>query len=172
MGEVLKRRQRSGWRQLAAGALMLAVTGGGCSSSKPAKVVEAAPAAREASASGESKPAQAPAEIRAIDLREGAPEHFVDLDASAPMVWTSFRNADGNVVVELPNAVPRSGLADLAPDSGLVSSLKIEKGDEGSRPVTRLIIGTRQEVEHSVTSNGTKLQIQQIGRASCRERVS
>lgn len=160
MGEVLKRRQRAGWQQLGASALMLALVGGGCSASKPAKVVEAAPAAREASAPAASRATPAPAEIRAVDLREGAPEYFVDLEASAPMVWTSFRNADGNVVVELPNSVPRAGLSDLAPDSGLVASLKIEKSDEGARPVTRVIIGTRQEVEHSVTSNGTKLQIQ------------
>jgi type IV pilus assembly protein PilQ len=159
MGEVVKSRQRAGWQLLAVSALTLALPGWGCSSSKPAKVVEAAPAAREKPAPAEAKPAPAPAEIRAVDLREGAPEFFVDLDASAPLVWTSFRNADGRVVVELPNSVPRPGLADLAPESGLVSSLKIEKSDEGLRPVTRLIIATRQEVEHSVTANGTKMEV-------------
>jgi type IV pilus assembly protein PilQ len=95
-----------------------------------------------------------------MDLREGAPEVFVDLEASAPLVWTSFRNADGKVVVELPNTEPTSGLADLAPSEGLVSALQVERNDEGSRPLTRLVITTRQEVEHSVTADGLKLRVQ------------
>ncbi|HEV2845029.1 MAG TPA: type IV pilus secretin PilQ, partial [Thermoanaerobaculia bacterium] len=119
--------------------------------------VEADPAARPAPA--EAK-AQAPVEIRAMDLREGAPEVIVDLEASAPMVWTSFRNAEGRVVVELPNAVPGTGLADLAPEEGLISSLTVQRSEEGSRPLTRLVIATRVEAEHSITADGAKLRIQ------------
>jgi type IV pilus assembly protein PilQ len=108
----------------------------------------------------EAKAAQSTTEIRSLDLREGAPEVFVDLEASAPLVWTSFRNADGRVVVELPNTVPGPKLADLSPEEGLVSSLAVQKSEEGSRPLTRLVIATRQEVEHSVTADGSKLRIQ------------
>ena len=125
----------------------------------PARVVEAAPRATNHQA--EVKAATgAPVEIRSLDLREGAPEVFVDLEASAPLVWTSFRNADGKVIVELPNAVPGARLADLSPEEGLVSSLAVQKSEEGARPLTRLVIATRQEVEHSVTADGTKLRIQ------------
>jgi type IV pilus assembly protein PilQ len=108
----------------------------------------------------EAKAAQSTTEIRSLDLREGAPEVFVDLEASAPLVWTSFRNADGRVVVELPNTVPGPKLADLSPEEGLISSLAVQKSEEGSRPLTRLVIATRQEVEHSVTADGMKLRIQ------------
>ncbi|HSS51233.1 MAG TPA: AMIN domain-containing protein, partial [Thermoanaerobaculia bacterium] len=168
MGDVCIAKQYAGLRRWTVAAFVLAVAvGAGCTASRPARVVEAQTAPKPAKA---PKPAQAetraaapqpaPAEIRSIDLREGAPEVFVDLEASAPLVWTSFRNAEGRVIVELPNAVPRSSLTDLSPADGLVSSLAIQKSDEGSRPMTRLVIATRQEVEHSVTADGAKLRIQ------------
>ncbi|HEY2738736.1 MAG TPA: AMIN domain-containing protein, partial [Thermoanaerobaculia bacterium] len=152
MGDVVNRRQSDAWQRLIASVALLAVAAGaGCTSSKHARVVEATPAAAsEAPAETAKAPAPAAAEIKAIDLREGAPGVYIDLQASAPLVWTSFRNADGKVVVELPNAVPRAGLADLAPEEGLVAALKVENSTEGSRPMTRLVISTRQEAEHSV----------------------
>ena len=153
MGDVMRKRRR--W--IASAILAVAVVTG-YTASRPARWVEAEPAARPAPA--EAKPAQAPVEIRTMDLREGAPEVIVDLEASAPMVWTSFRNAEGRVVVELPNAIPGTGLADLAPEEGLVSSLTVQRSEEGSRPLTRLVIGTRQEAEHSITADGARLRIQ------------
>jgi type IV pilus assembly protein PilQ len=171
MGDVVITKQYAGFRRWIASAVVLTVAvGAGCTAARPktARVVEAAPASSAASAT--AAPRQAPAEtkaapssaaeIRSLDLREGAPEVFIDLEASAPLVWTSFRNADGRVIVELPNTTPRAGLADLSPADGLVSSLAIQKSDEGSRPMTRLVIATRQEVEHSVTADGAKLRIQ------------
>jgi type IV pilus assembly protein PilQ len=156
MGDVVKRRQNDRWQRLCASATILALAAGiGCTSSKPARVVEAAPASREAPAAQ----GVAVAEIRALDLREGAPEVFVDLESSAPLVWTSFRNADGKVVVELPNSAAREGLADLSPEDGLVSALQVQRNPEGSRPMTRLVIATRQEVEHSISADGNRLQI-------------
>jgi type IV pilus assembly protein PilQ len=169
MGDVLISKQYAGFRRWTVAALVLAVSvGAGCTASRPARVVEARTAPKQAQspkpAQAESKAAapqaSAAAEIRSLDLREGAPEVFIDLEASAPLVWTSFRNAEGKVIVELPNAVPRASLADLSPADGLVSSLAIQKSDEGSRPMTRLVIATRQEVEHSVTADGTRLRIQ------------
>jgi type IV pilus assembly protein PilQ len=168
MGDVFATKQYAGFRRWTVAAFVLAVAvGAGCTASRPTRVVEAQTAPKQAQspkqAQGETKaasPQGAAAEIRSLDLREGAPEVFIDLDASAPLVWTSFRNAEGKVIVELPNTVPRASLADLSPADGLVSSLAIQKSDEGSRPMTRLVIATRQEVEHSVTADGTKLRIQ------------
>jgi type IV pilus secretin PilQ/predicted competence protein len=159
MGDVIY-RQNGAWQRLIATAAILALAAGiGCTSSKPA-VVEATPSAAEASSGDEAaRTATASAEIRTLDLREGAPEVFIDLEASAPLVWTSFRNADGQVVVELPNSQPRSGLSGMEPADGLVSSLAVENGMEGSRPLTRLVIATRQEVEHSVSADGNRLAI-------------
>jgi type IV pilus assembly protein PilQ len=190
MAEVVLRRRSTGRLRprmpatlaLAAFAALPALAGlaalAGCaSSSKPARVVEARPAAAEKSpaetraaagaaaaatpsnGAGTSHGANGAAEIRSLDLREGAPEVYLDLEASAPLVWTSFRNSEGKVVVELPNAVPAPKLRDLTPDSGLVAAVKIERAAEGSRPMTRLIISTRHEVEHSVSANGSNLQV-------------
>ena len=162
MGDVVMRRRSALWqRWVASAAVSIVAVGVGCTAAKPARVVEAAPvSARVAAAEPKAAASSAPAEIRSLDLREGAPEAFVDLVASAPLVWTSFRNAEGRVVVELPNAVPGARLTDLAPEAGLISSLVIQKSEEGSRPLTRLVIATRQEAEHSITAEGSKLRIQ------------
>ncbi|HYG64054.1 MAG TPA: AMIN domain-containing protein, partial [Thermoanaerobaculia bacterium] len=161
MGEVVIRRQGAGWPRRTAAAALLAALVIGCTSSKPARVVEATPETEAAStASAAARTAPAATEIRSLDLREGAPEVYIDLEANGPLVWTSYRNADGRVIVELPNAVPADAVADLAPEEGLVSSLKVERAEEGSRPLTRLFIAARQDVEHSVTADGPKLRIQ------------
>jgi type IV pilus assembly protein PilQ len=162
MGDVVMRRRSARWQRwvASAAAISIVAAGFGCTASKPARVVEAAPvSAREAAAETRAA-APASAEIRSLDLREGAPESFVDLEASAPLVWTSFRNAEGQVVVELPNAVPAPHLADLSPEDGLISSLDVQSSEEGSRPLTRLVIATRQEAEHSITADGSRLRIQ------------
>lgn len=142
---------------LAIGVLALGL---GCTSSKPARVVEAAPADSTRSDAGRTAevPTSASAsEVRSMEVREGAPETFLELGASAPLVWTSFRNADGQVVLELPNSKPGPDLADLAPSSGLVSSVRIERDSQGTRPLMRLVLQTRQEVEHSVSAEGNGL---------------
>ncbi len=160
MGEVFMRGRNAGWRLLIIGAAASTALAIGCSSSTPKpKAVEVAPARHEAPADNDRK-VPAPAEIRSIDLREGAPEVYLDVEASAPLVWTSFRNAQGQVVVELPNSVPGARVADLSPREGLISSLKVERQNDGSRPLTRLVVTSRQEVEHSITADGAKLRVQ------------
>jgi type IV pilus assembly protein PilQ len=169
MGDVVMSRLSAGWQRLIAAAVLFLAAAIGCTSSQPARVVEArpapeqGPAAQAAPAAGAKSPAgttaAAPTEIRTLELREGAPEVFVDLEASAPLVWTSYRNPEGKVVVELPNAVPAPRVQDVNPEDGLVSSVKVQRDSEGSRPMTRLVIATRHEVEHSVTADGLHLQI-------------
>jgi type IV pilus assembly protein PilQ len=160
-----------GQRWVTTSVLILALAGG-CTSSQPARVVDAGAATERAPASAPAGAPAAPAadgasaksaagavEIRNLELREGAPDVFVDLEASAPLVWTSFRNPEGKVVIELPNAVPSARVQDVNPDDGLISSVKVQRETEGSRPMTRLVIATRHEVEHSVTADGLHLQI-------------
>src|SRR5258708_5551469 len=181
--EVMSRRC-AGWQRPIPAAILMLAAAIACTSSKPARVVQANPASEQASLSQPGAGAQsgrgqttqvaamtpaavAPAagdrqsaaEIRTLELREGAPEVFVDLEATSPLVWTSFRNPEGKVVIELPNAVPSVRVQDLNPEEGLVSSVKVQRETEGSRPMTRLVISTRHEVEHSVTADGLHLQI-------------
>lgn len=162
------RSPSAGWRRWIASAAMFSMMlGTDGALFMPANGVEASPLASAASKQSsaatktDAKSAQgAPTEIRSLDLREGAPDVFVDLDASSPLVWTSFRNVEGRVVIELPNAVPGPKVVDLSPEEGLVSSLSVQKSEDGARPLTRLVIATRQEVEHAVTADGNKLRIQ------------
>jgi type IV pilus assembly protein PilQ len=150
---------------LAAGIAILVALAAltGCSTTaRPARVIEPRPANRAAEA---RKPTAAaatttkPTEIRSLEIREGAPEVYVDLKASAAPVWTSFRNAQGQVVIELPNTVPAATVADLHPGEGLVSAIKVQRENDGSRPLTRLLIDTRQEVEHAVTAENLDLHV-------------
>lgn len=169
MGDVEGMRRRSAGRAgLRLPVALVLAAAIGCSSSQPAHVVGSNPAPEQApasSASAAARPAKsavapaAAAEIRSLDLREGAPEVYVDLEASSPLVWTSFRNPEGKVVVELPNSVPAARVQDVTPEDGLVSSVKVQRETEGSRPMTRLVISTRHEVEHAVTADGLHLQI-------------
>lgn len=69
-----------------------------------------------------------PLEIRSIDLREGAPGLFLDVMATGPVVWTSFRDADGRLIVELPNTEPAQGVTGLSPAKGLVAAVGLERG--------------------------------------------
>ncbi len=160
MGEVLMRTLGCAGRRfgapLAIGVLALGL---GCTTSKPARVVEAAPTDSARSAPAEVPTSGSASEVRSMEIREGAPETYLELGASAPLVWTSFRNADGQVVLELPNSKPGPDLADLAPSSGLVSSVRIERDSQGTRPLMRLVLQTRQEVEHSVSAEGSGLRL-------------
>jgi type IV pilus assembly protein PilQ len=158
---VKKRRAADQLRWLALAALAIAVaTGCSSSGSTPARVVETKPADSPAPASAAAaKTTTAPAEVRAMDLREGAPEEYLEIDSSAPLVWTSYRNPEGKVVLELPNATPGPKLANLTQDTGLVAGVRVERDNEGSRPMTRLVITTRHEVEHSVSADGLRLQV-------------
>lgn len=100
-----------------------------------------------------------PLKIRSLDLREGAPGLFLDVMATGPVVWTSFRDADGRLIVELPNTEPAQGVTGLNPAEGLVAAVGLERDVRASRPVTRLTIRTRQPVEHSLTAEGGHLEV-------------
>jgi type IV pilus assembly protein PilQ len=114
---------------------------------------------RSTASAKQAPAATTPIQIRSLEIREGAPEVYVDLKASAAPVWTSYRNAQGQVVIELPNTVPSAAVADLAPGDGLVSSLKVQRETDGNRPLTRLVVETRQEVEHTVTADNLELHV-------------
>jgi type IV pilus assembly protein PilQ len=100
-----------------------------------------------------------PLEIRSLDLREGAPGLFLDVMATGPVVWTSFRDADGRLIVELPNTEPAQGVTGLNPAKGLVAAVGLERDVRANRPVTRLTIQTRQPVEHSLSAEGGHLEV-------------
>src|SRR3954471_14491408 len=139
MGDVvMHRRSALGqlWITSAATVAMVALTATaaivvGCTASRPAKVVQARPVAAARSASTDTKRKDTtgtpPNEIPSLEVPEGAPEVYLDLQASAAPVWTSFRSAQGRAVIALPNTTPAGTGADLAPGSGLISAVKVQR---------------------------------------------
>jgi len=145
-------------------ALWAAAVVAACASAPPAappparEAEAAAPAAGMATAQPAATEA-APVEIGSLTLREGAPEVYLEVRASGPLVWTSFRDPEGRLVVELPNSVPGARVGNLAPATGLVSRVEVERERRANRPLTRLVVATRREVEHSVVGQGDALSV-------------
>lgn len=119
-----------------------------------------APAASPRSPAQASAADVAPVEIQSLELRAGEPEVHLEVAADAPLMWTSFRDPEGRLIIELPNTVTGGGVADLFPDAGLVSAIRVETPTRDGGPMTRLVVATRQAVEHSVSGEGQRLAIE------------
>src|SRR5688500_11793911 len=167
MGEVLEMRRR---RNAGRGARLLALAGSvaalalaGCASSAPPAKRTAPGTAAAASAAAPAArppiPDAAPVEITSIELAEGAPGVRVDLVASGPVVWTSYRDTDGALVVELPNTVPSAGVTTARPAADLVASVEVTHEASAQRPLTRVTVRGREEVEYNLTGEGNRLRL-------------
>ncbi len=99
-------------------------------------------------------------QIESVELIPMAAGATVGLETSGPLVWTTYRDGDENLVVELPNSRPAGGLADQTPAEGLVASVRFESEQNGIRPLTRVIIATRAAAEHAVTAEGSRLLVE------------
>ena len=100
-----------------------------------------------------------PAQIESVALRVEGGGYLVEVTGNQPLVWTSYRDQDGRLVVELPNAVAAAGAAGVPDGDGFVESVAVEKQD-GDRPLTRIVVATREASEHSLFSEGNGLSIQ------------
>jgi type IV pilus assembly protein PilQ len=153
---------RAGWLAF----LVVGLVATGCRSAGPVTTGDGSPVepaearASEPAAMESAEEPAAPLELTGIDIREGAPGVVVELSSNEPLVWTSFRDADGRVVVELPNAMPGPGVDDLEPASGLVQSIRVSREAGGRRPITRLVIATRGDVEHNLRADGNLLSLE------------
>ncbi len=101
-----------------------------------------------------------PAEIRSVELVAGAGTESVELLADRPLVWTSFRDAEGDLVIELPNSMPAGSVSGIEPTGGLIAAIEVERVDDATRPLTRLVVRTREPSEHSLAGEGELLRIQ------------
>ena len=103
--------------------------------------------------------ALSPLEIQAVELHDEVAGTRLEVATSGPMIWTSYRDLDGSLIIELPNSLPSAQLADLDYSLGVVESAQFEVHDSGERPLTRLVVRTRDEAEHSVSTEGHRLQV-------------
>ncbi len=139
-----------------AAAIVAVVLLAGCASATPEVAATAAPDGALASA-----PAPRPesTEISSLEVIEGAPGARIEIVSNAPVVWTTYRDADGNLVVELPNSRPIEGLADRSLETGLVSEVRVSQAGTAQRPLTRLVVLTREDAEHALTAQGGQLRL-------------
>lgn len=104
-------------------------------------------------------PASLPATISRLAVMEGAPGTRIELVADSALVWTTYRDADGALVVELPNARPLPSVHAESVPAGLVSSVGIAVDESSDRPLTRLTIATRQDAEHTLMASQNSLHV-------------
>ncbi len=149
-------RSRNGgvlWATAVAAAVLVLQIGcssGGRATTKPAARPEGAVSSAQV---------RMPAEIRSVELVAAAGTESVELKADRPLVWTSFRDAKGDLVIELPNSMPAPSVRSLDPAAGLIAAIDVELVDDATRPLTRLVVKTRQPSEHSLAGEGELLRI-------------
>lgn len=131
----------------------------GCASAERAADPAASPAPASAPATAAAPAAPRTAEIERLDVGVAAPGARIDIVSDAALVWTTYRDAEGNLVVELPNARPGYGIVNRLYSEGLVSGVRIASAGVPSRPLTRLVIATREQAEHRLDAVGNRLRI-------------
>ena len=156
MGEVMTEFRSLTWRSLLPLVLGIAVFVGGCASSSTS------PSAEE-SATLESTTFEVADEtavsLRSLDLEEAASGSLLALRGDGPLVWTSYRDGDGVLVIELPNTIVDPSVTSFTVREGLVSEVDVMAEADAGRPLTRLRVSTRSESEHTVTSTGDVIEI-------------
>lgn len=127
-----------------------------------------------AMADGAAQAVPAAAEISRLEVIETAPGARVELEADRPVVWTTFRNAEGHLVLELPDAEPAATLTDQSFEAGLVAAIRVSAGHTGVRPTARVVVETREDAEHRLdaTANGVRIELVPTGRESVAEAVA
>jgi type IV pilus assembly protein PilQ len=96
-----------------------------------------------------------PLEIVSLSLEQEERTARLDIGTDGTLVWTTYRDANDDLVVELPNSAPAAGVTDLFRSEGIVESVVVET--EGGQ--TRLVVSTRVDAEHSVSAEGSRLQL-------------
>lgn len=159
MGDVLMSWNRRSWPQALASGLALALVLGGCAAGGGARAdADLAPTAAPVSVAPAAA-AEPPVRVTSVTLREGAPGTRLDLEVDGPVVWTQYRDPEGRLVVELPNAVTTPSVVDLTAATGLVSAVAISDVAGDGRPLVRLAIETRAGAEHDLVLDGSTLRV-------------
>ncbi len=165
MGDVvnsMKRALRNGkaWTLVLAAASIWS----GCAAASPESVALSSEPVPPAAA-----PASLPATISRLAVMEGAPGTRIELVADSALVWTTYRDADGALVIELPNSRPLAAVHAENPPAGLVSAVAVAVDETSGRPLTRLTVRTRQEAEHTLVAGQNSLHIDLTPAGTARE---
>lgn len=152
---------RSGRARLAWGLGVLALAMQvACTSSSGGN--EAQTIATRPASSASSPRVTAPAQIRSLTAVDRDAGLDIDIVADRALVWTTYRDVEGNLVVELPNSRPDTSVGNVARAGGLVSSVELALLEDADRPLTRLVVRTREESEHTLLTDGDTLRLQLV----------
>ncbi len=99
------------------------------------------------------------ATISKLEVVETALGAQVQIQADEALVWRSFRDAAGRLVVEFPNSRPTEGLAAQPGAGGLVAAVHVSSSEVGDRPVTRVTVETRDASEHRLDADASGVRI-------------
>lgn len=108
------------------------------------------------------------ATIERIALRQDGTRTVLEIDARQPLLWTSYRDPDDRLILELTDAQPAAGVADLAAEDGLVASVAITANRPdlatagpllAGRSLTRLVITTREDAVHALRPLDAQLRL-------------
>jgi type IV pilus assembly protein PilQ len=157
MSQIAARTERTGRARLVGKTGLLAILWIAACGSNPPAGQPSLGANRDVAPVGAA--ALAPTEIQSVELTDGQPGVQVRVATSGPLVWTSYRDADGNLVVELPNSLPVATIAGLDLQQGMVESARLLVEDNADRPLTRLVVRTAEPAEHSVAAEGDRLLV-------------
>ena len=133
-------------------------------------------ASAPAETAGFSEPAavtstRGPVKVSSIDVRDTGNGSELRLTADGPLVWTQYRDDAGNLVVELPNSVAADGVTSQQP-GGLIAAIDVLSQANGERPLTRLVISTSQQAEHTLLVDDRVLSLEFVPTAPRATRVT
>ena len=104
-----------------------------------------------------------PVELLDVRLVQSGSGADLRIEGNSSLVWTQYRDAASNLVIELPNTQLGSDLGDLRPSEGLVEAIEMISEANGTRPLTRIIVRTRAEAEHSLEVDDSVLSLSLVG---------
>ena len=123
----------------------------------------AASSARSNSSIDVQPASSAVADVRKIvwlALRREGSLRSLEIVGDGPLVWTSYRDRRGRLIVELPNSKPTQAVLALDLFDDLVRSAVLDVVATGRRPMSRLVVDTLSDVSHAVVPNGEGLVIE------------
>lgn len=125
-----------------------------------AGVAQSAPAATSSEARPMARDVTSVRQIVGLDLRREGVMRSFEISSDGPVIWTSYRDGRGRLVVELPNSEPTADVLALDLFDDLIKSAVFEVVSAGQRPMSRLIVETFSDVSHAVVPDGLGLVVE------------
>ncbi len=132
----------------------------GCASSGPTEMLATRPEPVEPEGQVANAVEPSSVSIDGIEVDQDGSAARIAVQTSEALVWTTYRDDQGRLVIELPNSRPADRVAGAQAYDGLVESLLVTSESVANRPLTRVTIVTRSEAEHAVTAAEGGLEIE------------